>query len=108
MVEHEENVRREEEEEEEEAAKQKKNQESNSSFKKWNLKKSLSDKEILAQATFFLAAGYETSASTLGFIAYTLANYPECQEKLCHEIEQVLSNHVCVYLCNLYSILSSK
>ena len=41
-----------------------------------------------------LIAGYETTANTLGFIAYNLATNPEHQRRLIQEIDDVLGNHV--------------
>jgi len=41
----------------------------------------------------FLAAGYETSASTLSFALYELALHPEIQQSVRAEILQVLSEH---------------
>lgn len=64
---------------------------------KWSntyLKKTLTNNEIIAQAIIFLIAGFETTAINLGFIAYNLAIYPECQDKLCAEIDEVLERHV--------------
>ena len=63
---------------------------------KWNksLKKSLTNKEILAQSILFLIAGYDTTALTLSYVAYNLAMNRNYQEKLCKEIDSVLENHV--------------
>jgi len=47
----------------------------------------------VGQALTFLAAGYETSASTLTFVLYELALHPEIQQSLRAEILQVLSKH---------------
>ncbi len=63
---------------------------------KWNkspLKKTLTNSEILSTAIIFLAAGYETTTTILGFIVYNLAMHPEYQERLCQEIDSVLKNH---------------
>uniref|UniRef100_UPI0037E8D2E6 cytochrome P450 3A40-like n=1 Tax=Semicossyphus pulcher TaxID=241346 RepID=UPI0037E8D2E6 len=51
-------------------------------------KKGLTDNEILSQAMIFIFAGYETSSSSLGFLAYNLATHPEIQKKLQEEIEE--------------------
>lgn len=63
---------------------------------KWNkpLKKTLTNKEILAQAILFLAAGYETSSTTLEFILYNLATHEHVQETLIDEVDRVLKKHV--------------
>jgi cytochrome P450 family 6 len=45
----------------------------------------------VAQAFAFLLAGYETSASTIGFALYELALHPEIQQGVRAEILQVLS-----------------
>nr|XP_042126002.1 cytochrome P450 3A4-like [Peromyscus maniculatus bairdii] len=56
--------------------------------------KPLSDLEILAQSITFIFAGYETTSTTLTFIAYILATHPNVQKKLQHEIDAVLPNKV--------------
>ena len=62
---------------------------------KWkNLKKNLNDTEILAQALLFVSAGHETTSYALSFIAYNLAVYPEYQEKLSNEIDEILEKYV--------------
>jgi cytochrome P450 family 6 len=45
----------------------------------------------VAQAFIFIFAGYETSASAMGFALYELALHPEIQQTLRAEILQVLS-----------------
>ncbi|XP_047222225.1 cytochrome P450 3A30-like isoform X1 [Girardinichthys multiradiatus] len=47
----------------------------------------LNDHEILSQVTMLLFAGYETSATTLAFLAYTLARHPEVMKRLQQEID---------------------
>lgn len=59
-----------------------------------SLKKSLTAKEILAQAIMFMAAGYDTTATTLEFVTYNLAMHQEVQDTLLEEIDQVLKKHV--------------
>ncbi|KAM6925183.1 cytochrome P450 3A27-like isoform 2-T2 [Xenentodon cancila] len=50
--------------------------------------KGLTDAEILAQAMIFIFAGYETSSSSLGFLAYNLATHPHIQKILQEEIDE--------------------
>ncbi|KAH8410923.1 hypothetical protein KR222_009875, partial [Zaprionus bogoriensis] len=50
-------------------------------------------KELTAQAFIFFAAGFDTSASTLGFALYELAKQPHLQDKMREEIDAALELH---------------
>ncbi|KAM6971860.1 cytochrome P450 3A40-like [Aplochiton taeniatus] len=54
--------------------------------------KALSDHEILSQAMIFLFAGYETSSSSLTFLAYNLATTTRTMRKLQDEIDTTFPN----------------
>lgn len=54
--------------------------------------KELTDSEILAQGLIFIIAGYETTSTTLMFLAYHLATHPDVQTKLQEEIDTILPN----------------
>lgn len=47
----------------------------------------MTDNEVLANALGFMAAGNETTATTLAFASYALALHPEIQERLQSEID---------------------
>lgn len=47
----------------------------------------LSDQELVAQSIIFIFAGYETTSSSLSFLAYILATHPDVQQKLQEEID---------------------
>ncbi|XP_061723288.1 cytochrome P450 6B4-like [Cydia pomonella] len=53
----------------------------------------MTDEDIAAQAYIFYAAGYESSASTMGFLLYQLALNQDIQEKLYAEIKEALENN---------------
>ncbi len=48
----------------------------------------LTENEILSQAFLFLLGGFDTTATTLTYIAYILATKPEIQEKCFQEIQR--------------------
>ncbi|KAM4631556.1 cytochrome P450 3A28-like [Discoglossus pictus] len=54
--------------------------------------KELSDTEIMAQALIFIMAGYESTSTTLMFVAYNIAMHPDVQSKLEEEINTALPN----------------
>uniref|UniRef100_A0A672ZD81 unspecific monooxygenase n=1 Tax=Sphaeramia orbicularis TaxID=375764 RepID=A0A672ZD81_9TELE len=58
--------------------------------------KGLNDHEILSQAMIFIFAGYETSSSTLTFLAYNLATNPDIMKKLQEEIDTTFPNKASV------------
>ncbi|XP_013140389.1 PREDICTED: cytochrome P450 6B5-like [Papilio polytes] len=53
----------------------------------------LTESLIAAQAFVFYAAGYETSATTMSFLLYELANNQDVQDKVIEEIDTKLKNH---------------
>ncbi|XP_066429588.1 cytochrome P450 3A29-like isoform X1 [Eleutherodactylus coqui] len=54
--------------------------------------KELTDTEIMAQGLIFIIAGFETTSTTLMFLAYVLATHPDVQTKLQEEIDTILPN----------------
>jgi cytochrome P450 len=53
-------------------------------------KDGMTEEDIVINGIIFLAAGYETTSSLLTFITYSLAAYPEHQERLVDEINEVI------------------
>ena len=54
----------------------------------------LTDHEIISQVTMLVFAGYETSATTLVLLAYSLARNPEVMQRLQGEIDSTFPNKV--------------
>jgi len=57
-----------------------------SNIKLSNKKIDITEDDIIANAILFFLAGYETTASMLSFLFYSLAINPECQQKLYEEV----------------------
>ncbi|XP_070556747.1 cytochrome P450 3A8-like [Ptychodera flava] len=55
--------------------------------------KGFTNTELLAQSITFFLAGYETTSTLMGFVAYAMATNPDIQEKLCTEIDDVMSEY---------------
>lgn len=54
----------------------------------------MDDKQLRDEVATMLIAGHETSAVTLGWVFYFLAQYPEVREKLELELAQVLNGRL--------------
>jgi len=54
----------------------------------------ISREEIIGNSMLMLLAGYETTSGAMQFLAYNLAVYKECQEKLREEIKDIVKQHV--------------
>lgn len=52
----------------------------------------IEDRHVLSNAFIFMAAGFETTATSLGFIMYLLATHPEEQERLYSEVRDALED----------------
>ena len=90
MVDHLENEEKDDDDKTEEATVD----ENNENWKK--LRKKLTNGEILSQSILFMLAGSDTTAVTLSWLAYNLAFYSECQDKLIEEVDSVLEENVCI------------
>ncbi|XP_070556766.1 cytochrome P450 3A8-like [Ptychodera flava] len=55
--------------------------------------KGFTNDELLAQSMIFFVAGYETTSTMMGFLAYSMAINPDVQDKLCAEIDDVMANY---------------
>ncbi len=49
--------------------------------------------DIVATAIVILVAGYDTTGTTLAFACYQLSKYPEIQERLRKEVEEVAGDN---------------
>ena len=54
----------------------------------------LTKAEVLANGAMFFLAGYDTTATAIGFLMYLLALNPDMQQKLYEEIEEALGDKV--------------
>ncbi len=61
----------------------------NATDKKGN---NMSDKELIDEVMTMIIAGHETSAGTLNWVWYELAQHPEIDEKACHEADSAVQN----------------
>ena len=52
----------------------------------------LNEELVVAQGIIFLAAGFETTANTMGSLTYIFAKHPEIQQRCYEEIQDVVSN----------------
>ncbi|CAF1184514.1 unnamed protein product [Adineta ricciae] len=91
MIDHEEEVKN-------ETATTQETEEQHGDGHQWKtLKKTLSDKEILAQALLFLIAGYETTSVLMSFFFYVMATHPQIQEKVYDELRQIVGDDELTY-----------
>jgi len=59
----------------------------------WVLFSEIDGDDFVGQAALILAAGLETSGSTMSYVLYELALHPEVQNRLRAEIMRVLNKH---------------
>ena len=58
----------------------------------------LTDNEMIAQMALFILAGYESTSNALALTCYSLTIFPEIQETVCKEINDVCSSQdTCSY-----------
>uniref|UniRef100_T1J9R0 Cytochrome P450 n=1 Tax=Strigamia maritima TaxID=126957 RepID=T1J9R0_STRMM len=55
-------------------------------------KKTLTRDVVVSQTILFILAGHETTANTINFIAYELAQNQDIQDKLIKEVDEVMTN----------------
>ncbi|WAQ94506.1 CP3AO-like protein [Mya arenaria] len=53
----------------------------------------MSENDITINGIIFLAAGHETTAALLGWLAYVLAQHPEVQDRLVEEVDALDGRH---------------
>ena len=51
------------------------------------------EQHIIAHCITLLLAAYETTATTMSFMAYQLARHPEVQERLCSDIHRYFAGN---------------
>ncbi|KAL0490076.1 cytochrome P450 [Acrasis kona] len=56
------------------------------------VRRRLTDNELISDVFIYLLAGHETSTTTLQWIIYELCLNPHIQQKACDEVDQLLSN----------------
>uniref|UniRef100_A0AC34FYV4 Cytochrome P450 n=1 Tax=Panagrolaimus sp. ES5 TaxID=591445 RepID=A0AC34FYV4_9BILA len=59
---------------------------------KIKVEKKLSTYEVVAMCFVFLFAGYDTTATSIGYLVYLLAKNPEAQKKIQEEIDSICPN----------------
>ena len=57
------------------------------------MKADITDDDILATSFIFFVAGYETTASLLSYLVYSLALDEKCQQKLYEEVKRFDGNY---------------
>ena len=60
----------------------------------------LTDQEVLINSMIFMVAGYDTTATTLCWLAYDLATNPDIQERLIEEIDSEIGQVCHVHYLN--------
>ncbi|CAN8030671.1 unnamed protein product, partial [Ixodes persulcatus] len=79
--------------EEQVASQKSSNKTTNGSAKGLYRDRTLSSEKVIQNSTVLFVAGFETTAAALSYLTFALGKYPDVQDKVRQEVQEVLNNH---------------